>query len=140
MPIKYELAEDIQETINEIAFLLFPHVKIDSVICIRSYGSSSRRTIARCHALGKVMQLALSRKGFYAIETISERFDKLSDEDKLKTLIHELMHIPKTFGGGFRHHDYVCEENIEIEYQKYINLKTNNNIEKEKEETRKSWW
>ncbi len=143
MPITYKLAPDIQENINEIAFLLFPHVKIDSVICIRSFGSSSRGTIARCHALGKVMQLALSRKGFYAIETISERFDKMSEEDKLKTLIHELMHIPKTFGGGFRHHDYVCEENIEVEYQKYINFKNKqNNIKKdnETEEGRDKWW
>ena len=137
MPITYKLAPDIQENINEIAFLLFPHVKIESVICIRSFGSSSRGTIARCHALGKAMQLALNRKGFYVIEVIEKRFDKLSDEDKLKTLIHELMHIPKTFGGGFRHHDYVCHENIEIEYQKYINFKKKDN---EPGEERDKWW
>ena len=69
------------------------------------------------------MQLALGRKGFYVIEILSKRFDKMSKEDQLRTLIHELMHIPKSFGGGFRHHDYVCERNIEIEYQKYINFK-----------------
>ena len=123
MTIKYELAPDLQRIINELAILLFPHVKLDSVICIRSYGSSSRGTIARCHALGKAMQIALNRKGFYVVEIISKRFDKLSNEDKLKTLIHELMHIPKSFGGGFRHHDFVCDENIENEYQRYINLK-----------------
>jgi len=104
MGIKYELAEDLQEQVNDIAKLLFPHVKLDSVVCLRSYGSSSRGTIARCHALGKAMQLALGRKGFYAIEVISRRFDKMSEVDKVKTLIHELMHIPKTFGGGFIHH------------------------------------
>ena len=123
MTIKYELAPDLQRIINELSVLLFSHVRLDSVICIRSYGSSSRGTIARCHALGKAMQLALNRKGFYVIEIISKRFDKLSNEDKLKTLIHELMHIPKSFGGGFRHHDFVCDENIENEYQRYINLK-----------------
>ncbi len=125
MPIKYEHAPDIQESINELANLLFSHVKTDSVVCLRSYGSSSRGTIARCHALGKAMQLALGRKGFYVIEVISRRFDKLSKIDQTKTLIHELMHIPKSFGGGFRHHNYVCHKNIEIEYQKYINLKGN---------------
>ena len=129
MPIKYELAPDIQDKVNELAILLFPHVKLHSVVCIRSFGSSSSRTIARCHALGKAMQLALNREGFYVIEILSKRFDKLSEIDKTKTLIHELMHIPKSFGGGFRHHDFVCDKNIEIEYQRYINMKSSNDIE-----------
>jgi len=123
MGIRYELAEDIQSEINDIAKTLFPHVKIDSVVCIRSFGSSSRGTIARCHALGKAMQLALGRKGFYVIEVLNKRFDKLHPRDKTKTLIHELMHIPKTFGGGFIHHDVVHERNVERMYQHYINLK-----------------
>ena len=98
-------------------------MRLDSVSCIRSFGSSSRGTIARCHALGKAMQLGMGReKGFYVIEVLSRRFDKLSDAEKIKVLIHELMHIPKSFGGGFRHHDYVCEKNIEIEYQRYLTL------------------
>ncbi len=29
------------------------------------------------------------------------------------------MHIPNTFGGGFRQHDFVCERNVEIMHQKY---------------------
>jgi len=123
MPIKYEHAPDIQRRVNELAFLLFPHVKTDSVACLRSHGSTSRGTIARCHALGKAMQLGLGRKGFYLIEVISKRYDKMSEVDQIKTLIHELMHIPKSFGGGFRHHDYVCDQNIEIQYEKYMNLK-----------------
>ncbi len=124
MGIRYEIALDIQEKINEIACLLFPHIFSDRVSCIRSYGSSSRGTIARCHALGKAMQLGMGfKKGFYVIEVISMRFDKLTEEEQIKTLIHELMHIPKSFGGGFRHHDYVCEKNVEREYQRYTNIK-----------------
>ena len=123
MGIKYELAEDIQKEVNEISKLLFPHVKLDSVICLRSFGSSSRGTIARCHALGKAMQLALGRKGFYVIEIISKRFDKMNEEEKTKTLIHELMHIPKSFGGGFIHHNVVHERNVERMYEKFISLK-----------------
>ena len=137
MPIKYELAEDLQIIVNEIALLLFPHVKLDSVVCLRSHGSSSRGTIARCHALGKAMQLALGRKGFYVIEVISKRFDKMSAEDQLKTLIHELMHIPKSFGGGFKHHDYVCDKNVEREYQRYVSLKKG---ESNLTEERDRWW
>jgi predicted metallopeptidase len=126
MGIRYEIAEDIQREVNEIAETLFPHVKLDSVVCLRSHGSSSRGTIARCHALGKAMQLALGRRGFYVIEVISRRFDKMSSEDKTKTLIHELMHIPKSFGGGFIHHDIVHERNVERMYQRYCNLKGRN--------------
>ena len=138
MGIKYEHAPDIQTRVEDLARFLFPHVKLDSVVCLRSHGSSSRRTIARCHALGKAMQLALGRGGFYLIEVISRRFDKMSEIDQTKTLIHELMHIPKSFGGGFRHHDYVCEKNIEIEYQKFIKLKYPSIIIKE--ETKQRWW
>ena len=133
MPIKYELALDLQKITNEIALLLFPHVKLDSVVCIRSFGSSSRGTIARCHALGKAMQLAMGRRGFYVIEVISKRFDKMSKVDQIKTLIHELMHIPKSFGGGFKYHDYVCEENVEVEYERYVNLKNGQGGERR-------WW
>lgn len=134
MGISYELAPDLQEKVNEIALLLFPHVKLDSVVCMRSHGSTSRGTIARCHALGKAMQLALGRRGFYVIEVISKRYDKMSEEEKLKTLIHELMHIPKSFGGGFRHHDFVCDQNIEVEYQKYINFKRKDESVENREE------
>ena len=123
MPIRYEKAGDLQQQINEIAGSLFPHVKLDSVVCLRSFGSTSRGTIARCHALGKAMQLALGRKGFYVIEAISGRFDRLSKEEQIKTLIHELMHIPKSFGGGFIHHNVVCSRNVERMYERYANLK-----------------
>ena len=136
MGIRYELAEDIQKEVNEISKLMFPHVKLDSVVCIRSFGSSSRGTIARCHALGKAMQLALGRRGFYVIEVINKRFDKMSSEERTKTLIHEIMHIPKSFGGGFIHHDIVHERNVEKMYQHYLNLKKRqfngvNNFEEE---------
>lgn len=135
MAITYEAAPDIQQRVNELALFLFPHVRLDFVSCLRSFGSSSRGTIARCHALGKAMQLGMGlKKGFYVIEVISKRFDRMSDEEQTKVLIHELMHIPQSFGGGFRHHNYVCEKNIEREYQRYMNLKQENLQKKERRE------
>lgn len=65
------------------------------------------------------MQKAIGVNAFYALEFLSERFDKLSDEDKIKTIIHELMHIPKTFGGGFKHHNFVTEKNVNLMYKTY---------------------
>lgn len=121
--MKYEDAPDLQEIAEEISKLLFPHIKLGFFKCLRSYGSSSRGTIARCHALGKLMQKAMNVNAFYALEFISERFDKLSKEEQVKTIIHELMHIPKSFGGGFRHHDHVTDKNVNLHYQTYISKK-----------------
>lgn len=103
--IKYELAPEIKSKISEICFKLeLGHVDLSNVICLRSRGSGSRNTIARCHTISRIWQKALGTKAIYLIEVISERFDKMSEEDRIKTLIHELMHIPKAFGGGFIHH------------------------------------
>ena len=70
----------------------------------KGFASKSKRTVARIHGLSKIMQKAMRIKAFYVIEIISENFDKLDREEKIKTLIHETMHIPKNFGGGFRNH------------------------------------
>lgn len=123
MVMKYEFAEDLQKLAEEISALLFPHIQVDRIKCFRSYGTSSRGTIARCHALGKLMQKAIGIKSFYALEFLSERFGKLSGEEQIKTVIHELMHIPYTFGGGFKHHNFVTEKNVDLFYKTYINKK-----------------
>ena len=104
--------------------LQWNHVQIDSVAFLRSHGSTSRRTIARCHSLGKAMQIGMGRTtGFYLVEVISERFDKLPPEEKTKVIIHELMHIPSTFGGGFKHHHLVNDKSVEKAYKEYLKLK-----------------
>jgi len=127
--IKYFYADELKEIAREIIERLkWFHIDLENVSFIRSFGSSSRGTIARCHALGKAMQIGMGRKkGFYLIEVISERFDKMSDDDKTKTIIHELMHIPKSFGGGFIHHNIVNEKNVRKVYEHYCSLKNNEN-------------
>ncbi len=117
--MKYEFAEDLQRQAEEISGMLFPHVDISNVKCFRSFGTSSRGTIARCHALNKIMQKAIGVKAVYVLEFLSERFEKLDDEEKLKVIIHELMHIPKSFGGGFKHHDFVTDRNVNRCYAEY---------------------
>src|SRR3989344_4937873 len=115
--MKYEYAPDIQQKMKDFSRVLFPHVKIERVKCFRSYGSSARGVYARCHTIGKLMQQAMGVKAFYTLEFLYPRFEKLSNEEQEKTIIHELMHIPKTFGGGFRQHDFVCDKNINQFYK-----------------------
>jgi len=70
------------------------------------------------------MQIGMGRKkGFYLIEVISEKFDRLPSEEQLKVIIHELMHIPKSFGGGFIHHNKVHAKSVKEVYEKYCQLK-----------------
>lgn len=117
--ITYEFAPDLQNTAEDICKALFPHIQLGFFRCFRSFGSSSRRTIARCHGLAKIMQKTIGCGAYYAIEFISERFDKLSQEDRIKTVIHELLHIPNNFGGGFKHHNYVTEKKVNKLYKEY---------------------
>lgn len=143
--MKYEEAPDLQERMLDIIVSLqMDHIETERVKCFRSKGSSTKRTIARCHTLGKLMQKAIGVKAHYAIEFL-EKFEKLSRKDQDKVIIHELLHIPKTFGGGFRQHDYVCEENIDKLYDQFLRLKGrvseisfNNRVEVEK--PRLSFW
>ena len=126
MGIKYELAEDIMTRLFDITRVLgMEHVRLSGVYAIRSRGSGSSRTIARCHALSKIWQLALGIDAVYLIEVISEKFDRMSRDDQDKVLIHELMHIPLSFGGGFKHHDFVTGRNVEKIYEKYLQIKHN---------------
>ncbi|OYT36707.1 metallopeptidase [Candidatus Pacearchaeota archaeon ex4484_71] len=129
--MRYEFAPDLQIKAEDICRKIFPHVRIDRVRCFRSYGSKAKGTIARCHSLGKLMQKAIGIDAVYAIEFLVEEFEKLGDEEKLKVIIHELMHIPKTFGGGFKHHDFVTEKNVNKCYKEYKKIKTLKEYEKE---------
>src|SRR3989344_1493908 len=126
--MRYDYAPDLKNRLSEIVKILnMDHIYLDRVECLRSFGSSTKRTIARCHTIGKVMQKGMKTRAFYTIEFL-EKFDKLSFSEQDKVIIHELLHIPKTFGGGFRQHDFVCEENIKVLHDKFRSsrLKGNN--------------
>jgi predicted metallopeptidase len=121
LPLKYLEAPDVKMLVDEIIDRLdLFHVVPHSVHCYRSKGSKSKRIIARIHGFGRIWQEALGLPPAYIIEVLSERYDSLSQEDKEKTLIHELLHIPKGFKGGFRpHKGYVSKEQVENMYKEY---------------------
>ena len=120
MPINYGEASDVKRLADEIAQTLdFFHIVPQFVFCVRSTGSESKRTIARIHGLGKIWQEVLNLPPAYVIEVISERYDKLCETEKEKTIIHELLHIPKGFSGGFRpHRGYVDRKTVELLHKK----------------------
>jgi predicted metallopeptidase len=122
--IQYRLAKDIDLRVKEIIRKLkMTHIDETRVVCVRSKGSGSKRVIARCHGLSRIMQLALMREPYYVIEILSERFDHLSQEDQTKVLIHEVLHIPHCFGGGFRaHKPFVTQTKVKRMYLEFMKV------------------
>ena len=123
----WEIAPDILALIQKILKSdLFPHIKKGRLTAIRGKGTTSR-AIARIWSLPRPWQMALSVEPQYIIEVMAERFDKLSINDQERTLIHELMHIPKSFSGALTPHRnrgrHIDRHNVEIFYQRYKNLK-----------------
>lgn len=100
----WQFAPDVKLRLDRIVSSgLFPHILPSKITAVRGVGSSSR-AIARVWSLPRVWQIVLDIKPRYIIEVITERFDKLTLENQDKTLIHELMHIPKTFSGALISH------------------------------------
>ncbi|HLG22395.1 MAG TPA: putative metallopeptidase [Candidatus Manganitrophaceae bacterium] len=121
--MEYAAAPDIEgEIARIIRSLALDHIDPLRVRVIRSSGTRSRRILARCHALPKALQTGLQLQAHYVIELVTENYDPLPDSEKTKTLIHELLHIPRAFGGGFRNHDYVRSRRVNQLYEKYIKI------------------
>lgn len=100
----YTLAPEIKKTIVYLVQkLAMDYISVDQIYCIRSTDSKTR-AIARIWGMPKLFNEVVGIKPSYIIEVISERFDRQSDEEQIKTLIHELMHIPKTFSGSLLSH------------------------------------
>ena len=125
MSLQYSKAPDVKKLVDEIIGRLdLFYVVPESVHCYRSKGSKSKRIIARIHGFGKIWQKALGLSPAYVIEVLSERYDRLSQEDKEKTVIHELLHIPKGFKGGFRpHKGYISKKKVEKLHKEYTKKK-----------------
>lgn len=120
--VSYHRAPDLEEHVRRIVQTLgMEHIDLARVAVVRSRGTRSKRVLARCHALSRIFQNALGIGAHYIIEILAENFDGLSEEEKIKTLIHELMHIPRSFAGGFRHHSpHVNRRSVERAYQVYL--------------------
>ncbi|MEM2901659.1 MAG: putative metallopeptidase [Candidatus Bathyarchaeia archaeon] len=125
MAVKYSLAHDVREKIYDMIDKLgLSYIDKSKVICIRSVGSSSKMSFARVHGLPRIWQKALGKPAFYIIEVVEERFDMLGEYERERVLIHELLHIPKSFQGGFRPHKrWVSRKRVDEIHRKYLQLK-----------------
>ncbi|OGK62775.1 hypothetical protein A2334_00995 [Candidatus Roizmanbacteria bacterium RIFOXYB2_FULL_38_10] len=102
--MQYLKAPEIKRTIERLVEKLeFTHIKTQNVHCIRSFDAKTR-AYARIWGMSKLFHEVAGIEPNYIIEVIAKRFDKLSEREKIKTLIHELMHIPKTFSGALLPH------------------------------------
>ena len=122
-----DAAPDIQARLEKLVEALeFGHINQFRVIAMRSKGSTAR-AYARTWNLPRIWQTALGVRPYYIIEVISHYFDPLSQEEQDKVLIHELLHIPKTFSGALVPHtcfgkkiDEKTVNSIYAEYRKKI--------------------
>lgn len=102
--MNYSLAPEIKEQIDELVTALdMAHVKVKNIHCIRSHDAKTR-AVARIWGMSRLFKEVAGLEPNYIIEVNGKRYDKLSEREKMKTLIHELMHIPKTFSGALLSH------------------------------------
>ena len=95
---------DVQKRVkNLLSKLNFKNFDSERIYCLRSENANTR-AIARIYGLSRVWQKVLNQKPAYIIEVVSEKFDRLSDSEKNKVLLHEIAHIPKNFSGSLVPH------------------------------------
>lgn len=104
LKLEWEKAADVKKDIAEIIKTLeLSHINPSRIFCFRTQGSKSR-SYARIWSFPKIFQTALDLEPAYVIEVLSKYFDNLSENEKKKVLIHELLHIPKNFSGALVPH------------------------------------
>jgi predicted metallopeptidase len=147
--MEYKPAPDVEELVKHMRDIeMFPKIKMEKMVFLRStkkekvggkkkvYASleeekmakeieknkNKRKWIARVVTLSKFWKEIYKEKAVhYVVEVASECYDELSPQEKKRTIIHELNHIPLDFEmGSLRPHDEFKE--IHMLYNKYNEL------------------
>lgn len=117
--------KEIEKRVRELGSAgRLEHINPLRVFCFRSWGAKTR-AYARIWGLSRIFQQALGIEPAYVIEVISEKFDKLPFREQDMVLIHELLHIPRTFSGALvPHHDRggVNEDRVREIYRNIKNV------------------
>ncbi|MFA5137039.1 MAG: putative metallopeptidase [Patescibacteria group bacterium] len=102
--MNYAIAPEIYKEVKKLIERLDLHyIDPKRVHCIRSFDAKTR-AYARIWGMSRLFYEVAGLKPNYIIEVIAKRYDKLPRREQIKTLIHELMHIPKTFSGALLSH------------------------------------
>ncbi len=106
-----------------IRALRFTHVDPSRIFCVRGYGSTSEAW-ARIWGLPSLWQQVLGIRPAYVVEIIEPEFSRLPADEQDRILIHELLHIPRTFSGAIRPHRSptfrINRRTVEHYYQRYL--------------------
>ncbi len=121
--IKWEKSTDVKNRVEKLIKVLnFNWIKTANLHFVKSKNANTQ-AYARIWGLPKLWQLILKEKPNYIIEVISEKFDKLSEKEKDRVLIHELAHIPKNFSGSLLSHiKKKGKRNFNDKVNKYIKM------------------
>ncbi len=102
--MKYSPAADVKKQIDQlIKRLNLTYIKPKNIHCIRSFDVKTRAS-ARIWGMAKLFKEVAGIEPHYIIEVNAKRFDKLPQREQIKTLVHELLHIPRTFSGALLSH------------------------------------
>lgn len=95
-------AHDINSRMRRIVRALgLGYISAARIRCVRVSGSRAN-ALARIWGLPPIFQDALRLRPHYVIEFMVPAFDRLSRREQDRVIIHELLHIPRTFSGGIR--------------------------------------
>lgn len=125
--VSWELDPEIEARTNKlIKALELEWLSYGRIFFYRSQNSKAR-AYARTWGLPKLWQRTLNVEPAYIVEVISEHFDKLSEMEQDKVLLHELTHIPKNFSGALvphtRHKKGSFHDKLDLLVEKYFSNK-----------------
>lgn len=100
--MQWHAAGDLFNRLRRIVRALnLGYIDVRRITCVRVVGSRAN-ALARIWGLPPVFQDALRLRPHYVIEFMVPAFDRLSRQEQDRVIIHELLHIPRTFSGGIR--------------------------------------
>ncbi|TMI77322.1 MAG: metallopeptidase [Bacillati bacterium ANGP1] len=100
--MQWRSASDLFDRLRRMVRALdLNYVDVRRIRCVRVTGSRAN-ALARIWGLPPVFQDALRLRPHYVIEFMVPAFDRLPREEQDRVIIHELLHIPRTFSGGIR--------------------------------------